>query len=510
MATSSSESSRHSRSSRDGQLFSEKLKFFRRSFKRLWWISAVCGMLFASLSFAYFHVTYRPMYKSDVKFTITPLVSSNAESGASVYSFNYNSTLAKQMAETFPYIINSGIMGDTLRNDLKRSVNGMISADAVKDTNIFKITVESPSPQDAYDIVNSIIKNYPKVAEYVIGDTKMNVIEGAEPKLADEPYNKGDYYGYVVLLGVLGITIGIVATLIDMKVKKTVINRRDIESYFNGKCVCEIPTVKKKRTSKDGAMIKISQSLSGFSEAIRVLKQRVRGTLKSNGTKVVGVTSAVHGEGKTTVAYNLAKALSNSDEKVILIDMDLHGRNVQKYLNRKQEVSNVGISEVVVGKAQVSEVVNSISDNLDVLFAGEEMVKFNKDAFASVFEYAREHYDYVIVDMATCSLASETVLIGDLCDEMLFVVRSNTISPDKVYNSLKDMAFSDVRMMGFIVNCVNPGSDLGGYKYYGRYGRRRYGYGYGYGYSNYGRGHNYRRSGELIAETDHSDGWRSK
>lgn len=510
MATKSGESSRNSRSSSDSQLFSEKFKFFRRSFKRLWWISAVCGMLFASFSFAYFRITYRPMYRSDVKFTITPLVSSDAESGASVYSFNYNSTLAKQMAQTFPYIINSGIMGDTLRNDLQRPINGIVSAEAVQNTNIFKISVFSSSPQDAYDIVNSIIRNYPKVAEYVIGDTKMNVIEGAEPKLATEPYNEGDYYGYVTLLGAFGVALGVVATFIDMKVKKTVINRRDIESYFNGKCICEIPTVKKKRTSKDGTIIKISQSLSGFSEAIRVLKQRVRGVLKSNGTKVVGITSAVHGEGKTTVAYNLAKSLSNSDEKVILIDMDLHGRKIQKYLNHKQEVSNAGITDVVAGKAQIGDVINSISDTMDVLFAGEEIIKFNKDTFAPVFEYAREHYDYVIVDMSTCSLASETVLIGDLCDEMLFVVRSNFISPDKVYSSIKDMAFSDVRMMGFIVNSVNPGSDLGGYKYYGRYGRRRYGYGYGYGYSNYGRGHNYRRSGELIAEIDSNDVLKSK
>lgn len=509
MATNSG-SSRSSRSSSDGQMFSEKFKFFRRSFKRLWWISAVCGMLFASISFAYFHVTYRPMYKSDVKFTITPLVSSDAESGASVYSFNYNSTLAKQMAKTFPYIINSGIMGDTLRNDLQRPVNGFISADAVTNTNIFKISVASTSAQDAYDIVNSIIRNYPKVAEYVIGDTKMNVIEGAAPKLATEPYNKGDYYGYVMVLALIGVAVGIVVTFIDMKVKKTVINKRDIESYFNGKCVCEIPTVKQKRTSKDGAMIKISQSLSGFSEAIRVLKQRVRGTLKSNGTKVVGITSSVHNEGKTTVAYNLAKALSNSDEKVLLIDMDLHGRNVQKYLNRRQQVSNLGITDVVAGKSQIGEVVNSLSDTLDVLFAGEEVIKFSKSAFEEVFDYARENYDYVIVDMSTCSFASETVLVGDLCDEMLFVVRSNFISPDKVYNSLKDMAFSDIRMMGFIVNCVNPGSDLGGYKYYGRYGRRRYGYGYGYGYSNYGRGHNYHRAGELIAETDQNDSLKSK
>lgn len=460
----------------DDSTLSQSFKRFIQRYKKLWWISLVCGLLFASVSFAYFHITFQPRYRSEVKFTITPLVSSDASNGASVYSFNYNATLAKQMASTFPHIINSGIMNDIIANDLQRPFNGALSAEAVTDTNIFEVSVTSTSAQDAYDIIQSVIRNYPKVAEYVVGDTRMNVIEGSEPMLAQKPYNEGEYYPNVALFAVFGVLIGVIAAVFDMKFRRIVVSRHDIESNFNGKCICEIPIVKRKRTSNADAMLKIGPSLSGFSESIRVLKQRVRSILKKDGAKVVCITSSTPNEGKTTVAYNLARSLSGGEDRVLLIDMDLHNRDIQNNLNRKKGVSDAGITDVAAGKVGAADVINSISDTFDVIFAGEENIKFRKSRFAPIFEFVRQQYDYVIVDMSTCGIISETVSIADLCDEVLFVVRANTVSPDKVYNSLKDMAFSDVKMMGFVLNCVDQSSGEGIYKYYGRYGSN-YGYG---------------------------------
>ncbi len=455
-----------------------------RSYKKHWWISVVCSVLLAAISFTYFKLTFVPEYRSEVRFSITPLVESDASNGASVYSFNYNSTLATQMAATFPYVIDSGIMADIIANDIRRPFSARISSEAIAETNIFEISVTSSSPQDAYDVLNSIIKNYPKVAEYVVGDTHMTIIEGSEPAMPTSPSNKYDYMKYVLLLTVLGIAVGVAVAVVDMRAVKTVIGRRDIETYFNGKCMAEIPAAKQKRSGKASAMLKIGPSLSGFSESIRVLKQRVRSALKSNGTKIVGITSSVSGEGKTTISYNLARSLSGSEERVLLIDMDLHNRSIQTSLNRRQEVPNTGVTDVVVGKVELEDVINSMSNTLDVIFAGEENVKFRRMGFAQIFEYAREHYDYIIVDLPTCGLYSETVQMADLCDEVLFVVRSDTVSPEVVYSSLKDIAFSSVSVMGFVINAINQNlSEMGGYKYYSRYGRRRYGYGYGYGHS---------------------------
>ena len=479
----------HHRHSAEEINFSEKLRMFWTSFKNFWWISVIGCVVLTLVSFTYFKVTFQPKYRSEVRFTITPLVSSDSSSGASVYSFNYNATLARQMADTFPYIINSSIMVDIIANDLHRPFNGSIRAQAVQNTNIFEVEVTSTSAKDAYDILNSVIKNYPKVGEYVVGDTKMNVIEGSEAKLATKPYNAGENTQYVIFFALLGLSIGVIVSLFDMKLRKTVVTKQDIESNFNGKCICEIPLVKKKRTSKSASLLRTGASLSAFSESLRILKQRTRSIMRSKGEKVIAVTSTIVGEGKSTVAYNLARSLSGGDDRILLIDMDLHKRGLQGTLNRKKEVSDIGICDVVAGKAAISDVINSVSDTFDVVFAGEENVKFKADDFKAFFDFARQNYDFVVVDMPTCLMASETVQIADLCDEVLFVVRSEYISSDKVYSALKDLAFSDVKIMGFVLNATVQSIGDTGYKYYGRYGKRRY----GYGYSHYGHSYGYSR-----------------
>ncbi len=455
------------------------LKRFFESFKRLWWVSLVCCVVLSAVSFVYFKSNFVPMYRSEAKFTIMPLVSGDASNGASVYSFNYNETLAEQMANTFPHVISSGIMNDIVVNDLKRPFSGSISANAVANTNIFEVSVTSASAQDAYDIICSVMENYPKVAEYIIGDTRMTIIEGSEPVLSTKPYNAGSYVKNVLIFAFLGIVIGLFVAFLDMYFCKVILNREDIESNFNGKCICEIPEVKKRREHSSVAILKANPNLTGFAEAVKVLKQRVRHSMTVNETKVVGVTSSMVGEGKTTVAYNLANSLSNGEEKVLLIDMNFGNRSIQKSLNHKKEVSNYGLAEVVNGKVELDDVINSVSETFDVIFAGEDNVKFITAKFTPIFEKLREQYKYIVVDMPTCGVDSETVAIADLCDEALFVTRANKVSPEKVYDALKDLAFSNVKITGFVLNAANEANT---YYYYGRYGTRRYGYGYGYGH----------------------------
>ena len=469
--------------------FMQILKRFFESFKRLWWVSVVCCVVFSIASFAYFSFTFVPMYRSEVKFTIMPLVSGDASNGASVYSFNYNETLAKQMANTFPHVIGSGIMNDIVINDLQRPFGGSISAEAVANTNIFEVSVTSTSAQDAYDIINSIMENYPKVAEYIVGDTRMNVI--SEPTLATKPYNAGSYIKNVLMFAFVGIAVGLLVAFLDMRFRSVILNREDIESTFNGKCICEIPEVKKKRGNAGGSILKANPNITGFAEAIKVLKQRVRHSMTVNKSKVIGITSSATDEGKTTVAYNLARSLSNGEGKILLIDMNFGNRDIQNSLNRKKTVSNDGIADVVSGKRELNNVINSVSETFDVIFAGENDVKFRLVDFTPVFEELREQYNYIVVDMPTCGMASETVSIADLCDEVLFVVRANKVSPDKVYDALKDLAFSNAKITGFVLNATN---ETNVHYYYGRYGKRRYGYGYGYGY-----GHSHYRPEALSA-----------
>lgn len=452
---------------------------FWNHFKKLGWMTLILTVVFSIVFFIYGKITFTPKYRSGVRFTITPLVSDGALSGASAYTFNYNETLATQMAETFPHIMNSQILLEIIANDLGRTINGSIASKAVPDTNIFEVYVTSSSAKDAYDIVSSLMENYPKVATFVVGDTKMNVIEGSEPKFPQKPFNEGAYYTYLLIGALIGLAISAVIIVIRMKTSNVITGKRDIEIKLNGKVLCEVPLVEEKRRRTKKSASKSVFGSSGFSESVKVLKQRVRSSLKSSGNKIVGVTSSINGEGKTTVAYGLAKSLSAGTHKVLLIDMDLRHRAIQSYLNKKNEVPNTGVTDVIAGVSTIPDVINSISDTFDVVFAGCENIKFKKSDFTEIFDYARENYDYIIVDMPSCSLASETVSIGDLCDELIFVVKWNDTSVDKVYSSIKYLSFSKTNILGYVLNHVSIAhGDFGKYKHY----HYHYGYGYGYGY----------------------------
>ena len=462
-----------------------------KSFKEIWWVSAVFAVVLAVATIIIGAVTYKPMYRSSVRFTITPLVDSNSSSGASVYNFNYNEVLSVQMAATFPHILNDGFLDEMVVHDIGRPINGKITANAIPDTNIFEMHVSSSSAKDAYDVINSLMNNYPKIAEHVVGDTRMNVLVGSEPVLSKKPYNAGYYYDYAVIAAILGVLLGCLVAFVRMYTRKNVMSKHDIETVFNGKCICEVPHVVSKRTTggSSQALLKSTPSMSGFSESIRVLKQRVRSVAAKENMKVIGITGAIDGEGKTTLSYNLARSLSSHHTKVLLVDMDLLSHAVQTSLNRKGQVPNTGITEVVSGKLSLAESINSVSDSFDVLFAGSETVKFLKSRFAEVFRVLREQYDYIIVDMPSCMTSSESVSIADLCDGVLFTIKWNSTNQQRILSSINDLAFSDTPIIGYILNDVSINySEYGGYKYYGKYGKRRYGYGYGYGYR-YGYGY---------------------
>ena len=468
------------------------IKKYMSCLKKTWWVTALLTVSFAVLSFIFFSVTYVPMYRSNVRFTITPLISSDSSSGNSVYKFNYNATLATQMAATFPYIINSGVMSDIIANEIGRPVSGRVTSNAVADTNIFEIDVTSRSADDAYDIINSVMLNYPKIAEYVIGDTRMNVIEGSEPELATEPYNTGYYYKYVVLFALAGMASGLLINYFYMKSKKTVMSRHDIEETLGGRCVCSIPDVQKKRSSSTLPLTSSTTTVAGFSESMRLLRQRTVSIMRADNAKIIGVTSTGEGEGKTTVAYNLARSLSGAG-KTLLVDMDLAKRTIQAQLNRRSEVPNTGITEAATGSCGVSEVINSLTDTFDILFAGSEDIRYRRSQFEPVFETLRNDYDYIVVDLPASGRSADAVSVADLCDEVLFVVRWNGPEIDEISAAVKFMEFSRVKLAGYVLNGIAPGSgEYGSHRYYGgsRYG---YGYSYGYGYG-YGYGHKQRQA----------------
>ena len=82
------------------------------------------------------------------------------------------------MGKTFSYIVTSGVLRDVVARDLGVGyVSSEISASVMEGTNLFTISVRDASPEMAYDVLQSVINNYPEVAQYIIGATQLTVVD---------------------------------------------------------------------------------------------------------------------------------------------------------------------------------------------------------------------------------------------------------------------------------------------------------------------------------------------
>ena len=460
------------------------------------WVFILIMIIFMSAYSGYSVLFTEPMYRSSATFSITPLISSDAKNGTSVYKFNYVSSFAQQMSDTFPYIVESDNLRQAIQYDLGRGMNAKITADPVVKSNIIQINVESNSADDSYDVMQSFLKTFPRISEYIIGDTRLNIIYKSDKPT--QPYNKATFWYYLFTGAIAGLIVNILVFYLWSLKIETIRDKNDITYKLNSHCISELPHVNIKRNSKNkNGPTKIVFTDSVFIEAARAARKRIQ-SLIGHDDKVIALTSTARSEGKTVVAFSIAKAFADNGQKTLLIDMDLSGRALQSYLLKSPE-SCVGVSNYAASNTSFDSAIKHYKDNFDISFAGSKNVKYSSPAFKRFFEQARNNYDYIIVDMPSCKLVPAAAAIADLCDDLLFVERCNSSTVTDIKNALKYILYSKARFIGFILNDYTATSS-GGYGY-GRYGYlggyRRYGYGYAYrrgyryGYGGYGHSSKY-------------------
>lgn len=262
-------------------------------------------------------LTYKPQYRSQAAFTLSTNANANYED---TYSYDYNASTAAQLANTFPYIIESSALQDIIKEDLGvESIDAQISAQAVQNSNLFYLNVVSGDPQWSYDVLVSVMENYPKIAKYVIGDTALNVI--SPPVLPSGPVNALSYVKNAGLAGALGLVAGIGILMIYALRRKTIRKEEEVEEVLNLKCLCTLPQVIFKKSSNTSKLVSIHDKRvsAPYVEAVRSLRTRLQ---RQNGVKVIMVTSTLKGEGVSTVALNLAYSLEMDKKRVILVDAD--------------------------------------------------------------------------------------------------------------------------------------------------------------------------------------------
>ena len=198
-------------------------------------------------------------------------------------------------------------------------------------------------------------------------------------------------------------------------------------------------------------MEKFKKSLS--MEAYRSLRTSIQYSGIDTELKSLVVTSSIPGEGKSTVAANLAKSFSEMNKKVLLIDADLRKPTIHK----KLQLSNqVGLSDLIVKKLNPSEVIQKIDDQFHVLTAGKippnpaELVGSEK--MSQLLSYLKEMYNYIIIDTPPVLSVTDPQLLALKADGTLMVIREGKARQKLVLNAFQELEKLKVNIIGSVLN----------------------------------------------------------
>ena len=212
-------------------------------------------------------------------------------------------------------------------------------------------------------------------------------------------------------------------------------------------------------------------------ESFQSLRTAIMLASRGEDCHVVMVTSAVPEEGKTTVAFNLAKVLATGGSRVLLIDADLRKPRIHRMIKAK----NVrGLTSVVLGERSAGEVIHHFPNvpNLDLITSGplppNPPELFGKQTFCQLLDEARANYDWVILDTPPVASVTDPVICAANVDLALLVVQYGSTRRQVVREAIRLLSRTPVRIAGVLLNKVDIERDH--YYYSGYYSYTRYGY----------------------------------
>jgi capsular exopolysaccharide synthesis family protein len=217
-------------------------------------------------------------------------------------------------------------------------------------------------------------------------------------------------------------------------------------------------------------------------ESLRALKTNIQ--FCGDDIRTVLITSAVPNEGKSTVSLDLARSLTESGKRVLLIDTDMR-KSVFVGRLRAQASSGgeiCGLSHYLSGQKKLEDVLYGTDiPRLFMIFAGPSVPNpteiLEKKYFEELLQFGREHFHYIILDCAPIGAAIDAAVVAKYCDGAILVIAQGMASGRMILNVKKQMEASGVKILGAVLNKVKmkksnyEGGYYGGYygTYYGSY-----------------------------------------
>lgn len=222
-------------------------------------------------------------------------------------------------------------------------------------------------------------------------------------------------------------------------------------------------------------MLLSEKSPFSVQEAYKTLRTNISFSLPGNECKCIGIISANRGDGKSSIASNLAISLGQIKKKVVLIDCDLRLPTIAK----KLEIQSVpGLSNYLSGGIKDIPIVHEETRGIDIIPSGnippDSTTLISSQMMSDLIKELKRTYDYIIFDFPPINIVSDAAILSDVIDGYLLVVRHHFSEYQMISETIRRMNFADAKVIGFVYN--GKGDDKKYYKKnkYGKYYNKYY------------------------------------
>jgi receptor protein-tyrosine kinase len=435
-----------------------------------WWF-AVVGLVLGGALGLVVSLLVTPQYTATTQLFVS---TTGASTTSDVFT---GSQFSQQRVASYARLLSGEELAARVVEDLElpltpRELTEQVTVGAVPETVLLDVAVTDPSAERAFQIAEALGSEFEVLVRELetpegtdVSPVTVTVVESPElPSAPSEPRPVRN-----IALGlVLGLVLGVAGAVARARLDRSVRDPEEASALAGAPLIGTVlrDEVLAKRHVTDRS------STNRSAEDYRQLRTNLRFLSVDRPPAVIMVSSALPGEGKTTMAINLALALADAGQRVVLVEADLRRPRVTRYLGL---VGGVGLTNVLAGTAEIDEVIQTYgAPGIAVLGAGPippnpgELL--TSGHMATLLDKLRGTHDCVILDAPPLLPVADASGLAPQVDGVLLSVRHGATHKEQLRQAAHALERVNARLLGIVLNIVSPKAGLASDR----------GYGYGY------------------------------
>ncbi len=416
------------------------------------WLLIVALTVLATVGMGVLSWLTTPQYKASASLLVT--VNSSGTDLSTGSNYTRDQMLSIGQLARMPVVL-QGVISDLDLSQTPAQLDDSVAVTIPTGTTILSIAVTDPSAGHASEVANSVANNLAKVVEQISpkntdGEPTMRarvVKEAVPPSYPASPNTSQNLLAGFVIGLIGGIAVAYVRDLLDTRVRRT----EDVEELLNTPVLAKVSRWR----GEPDEFVGSTWNTSARAEEFRRLRTNLEYLDVGQEEVCVVFSSALPGEGKTTTCASLAEVLAESGKRVLAIDADLRRPRLAAHFGL---TSDVGLTTVLIGRASLEDVVQPVSEKLDVLASGSVPPNpselLDSPPMRSVLSIAKDRYDIVLVDAPPLLPVADAVILSRISSGVILVADTRRVRANQLAEAAQSVTAAGGQIRGVVLNRV--------------------------------------------------------